>query len=126
MALGNVFKKASSIAIKQFAEELGGCTFHKRLSTSSYDAESGEVTHDYDDYSDINIAFVGLDDKEVPDLANRSEHKKALISGNDLLVEPRKGDMITDHNQKKLYVSRVRSDMYKAQYIAYVKEVNEG
>ena len=124
MGLASVFKNVSSIAVSTFAKELGPCTFRKRLGTSSYDTESGTHTPDYDDFP-VLTGFYDLDDKEVLDLSNRAEHQKALISGKDLSVVPGKGDMIVDQNDISFSVSRVTTDMYKALYIVYVKEVNE-
>ena len=125
MAFENIFKTASSIAISTFSKEQGLCTYHQKLSDSSYDALTGITAPSVKDHN-IYITFVGLDNKEVIDLPNRAAHRKALISGKDLLVLPQKGDTITDTNGILLYVSRVKTDNYYALFTCYVKEQNEG
>jgi len=125
MAFEDIFKNVSDIAITLFAKEKKKCTFREQTGASSYDPVTGKNVPIYADHPTL-AAFVDLDDTEQMDLSSRSEIEKALISGKYLAVTPSKNDLIVKHDNSVYIVVRVKTDMYKALFTCYVKEINNG
>ncbi len=124
MALGNVFKNVAELTVSVFAKEQGNCTYKQRISASSYDPLTGVSAPKYNEHKML-ITFTDLEDKEVLDLPNRAEHRKALVPGKGLSFTPQKGDIVQNQDGVEFLVSRVKSDMYGALFSVYIKEINE-
>ena len=119
------FKKAASKVIDTFTEDVAPCAYYSLLDTTSYDPVSGVVTPDYLVVAGVNIAFGSFTDEAVFPEHFTNDHVKAFISGETFSVVPKEGDKIilADGTIFLLDNGFTATDMYKALYTVYLKEV---
>jgi len=123
--LATKFKEAASKVINTFAEDTGVCTYKSLTTATSYEPHTGVSTPVYDVDSSVKIAFGAITDEATFPEHFTNNHVKAYISGETFTFVPKEGDLIilSDGTTYLLDNGFTVTDMYKALFTTYVKEV---
>ena len=117
---GQEMRELAQEMTKEFSEELGmSKIFH--VIGSSYNSTSGQQHTLYSEH-EAYATFTDITAKEELNESYRRDHRKCVIAGDDISIEPRIDDLIKDTDGNKHRVVKVGVDQYKAAYILHFKK----
>ena len=103
--------------VKEFGEELGEATL-KSYAGKVYDPTAGQNVPAYTDHLTLMV-FDEIETEEDGDYIK--EHQLAIIAGQDVPVEPKRGDLIVKQSGTTHKVMFVIADQYNAAFNCHIQ-----